>query len=87
MFVITTRYLSPTTKRGARIKAEAGDFTATVPYSHELSDLYRHYEAVKALVEKHKLNWDIKTMTWGYAGGSKGGQYVFCFPAITTTFD
>lgn len=94
MLAITTRYLSPTNKRGARIKAEVNGYTATVPYDYALSDLDRHYAdldrhyaAVKALVEKHKLNWDIKTMTWGYAGGGKGGQYVFCFPASTITFD
>lgn len=87
MIAITTKYFGPTDKRGARVKAEVNGYTATVPYDYALSDLDMHYAAVKALVEKHKLDWDIKTMTWGYTSRDRSGQYVFCFPASATTFD
>jgi hypothetical protein len=34
-----------------------------------------HFKAVKELVKKHSLDWDLSGMTYG---GVKNG-YVFCF--------
>jgi hypothetical protein len=80
MIAIQTKYISPTNTRGSRIKAFVSsdmghNFTASIPYPHHLSHELVHYEAVKALIEKHKLDWDISNMTFG---GVRDG-YVFCF--------
>jgi len=53
--------------------------SATVPYNHALSDEAVHFEAVKELVRKNSLDWDISEMVFG---GTKDG-YVFCFPEST----
>lgn len=75
MVIIKTKYLNPTNVRGARIKAEANGWTATIPYPHHESHELAHYEAVKALIEKHQLEWDISKM--GY--GSDNAGYYFTF--------
>jgi hypothetical protein len=76
MIAIQTKYLGPTNTRGSRIKAwtDSG-FSATISYPHELSYELCHFEAVKALVAKHNLAWDLTDMRYG--GTEKG--YVFCF--------
>ena len=76
MIAIHTKYISPTNTRGSRIKAftETG-FTVTIPYDYSLNHEKVHFKAVKALVQKHKLDWDLDGMTYG---GVKNG-YVFCF--------
>jgi hypothetical protein len=79
MKAIETKYLSATNTRGSRIKATAGGMSAIVPYDHSKSDVYVHFEAVKGLVEKHGLAWDVSRMVYG---GTEGG-YVFCFPQST----
>jgi hypothetical protein len=75
MKVIKTKYVKPTDTKGSRIKAIAGCFSVIVPYDYALSDVDLHYSAVKALVLKHKLDWDISDM--GY--GSDNGGYYFTF--------
>jgi hypothetical protein len=85
MIAIHTKYIAPTNNRGSRIKAYTagwGDrkgFEVTISYPHELSYEKCHFEAVKALVEKHKLDWDLSNMRWGDSADGKG--YVFCFDA------
>tara|TARA_R110000787_G_scaffold196104_1_gene307372 strand:+ start:276 stop:530 length:255 start_codon:yes stop_codon:yes gene_type:complete len=81
MKAIETKYLSATDTRGERIKATAGKLTATVPYDYALSDaaVANSFEAVKELVKKHQLEWDISKMVYG--GTNKG--YTFCFPEST----
>jgi hypothetical protein len=76
MIAIQTKYLGPTNTRGSRIKAwtDSG-FSVTISYPHEISHELCHFEAVKALVAKHALSWDITDMRYG--GTEKG--YVFCF--------
>jgi hypothetical protein len=87
MIAIHTKYISPTNTRGARIKAYTtgyGDlkgFTATISYPHEKSYHLCHFEAVKALVEKNKLDWKLDGMRWGDSADGKG--YVFCFDCST----
>ena len=76
---IKTKYLPATNRRGLRIKATAGGMSVTVPYDHSKSDVYVHFEAVKGLVEKHGLAWDVSRMVYG---GTERG-YVFCFPQST----
>jgi len=76
MKAIETKYLQATNTRGESIKATAGGMSATVPYDYSLGDAELHFEAVKGLVKKHKLEWDISTMVYG--GTDKG--YTFCFP-------
>lgn len=84
MIAIQTKYISPTNTRGSRIKAWVDSdmghhFTASIPYPHHLSYELVHFEAVKALIKKHKLDWDTKNMRFG---GVKNG-YVFCFDSST----
>ena len=75
MVIIKTKCLRPTNHNGTRIKASANGFTATIPYPHAESYEIAHFEAVKALVAKHNLDWDITNM--GY--GSDNDGYYFTF--------
>lgn len=83
MIAIHTKYIGCTNTRGSRIKAYtcAGmglkGFTATISYPHELSGVDCHFEAVKALVTKNKLDWDLTAMRYGDSADGKG--FSFCF--------
>jgi hypothetical protein len=85
MIAIHTKYLGPTNTRGSRIKAYTchyfnnnnKGFTVSVPYNHALSGVDVHFEAVKALAAKHKLDWKIDNMCYG--GSSDGRGYTFVF--------
>ena len=80
MKAIETKYLAATDTRGVRIKATVGKLTATVPYNYSLTDQSEiAFVAVRELVRKHKLDWDISKMVYG--GTDKG--YTFCFPEST----
>ena len=80
MKAIETKYLAATDTRGIRIKATVGKLTATVPYDYSLFDQPEiAFVAVRELVRKHKLDWDISKMVYG--GTDKG--YTFCFPEST----
>jgi len=76
MNTITTKYLPPTTHKGARIVATtASGIRKTISYSYELGDNFEcHAEAVHALNEV--LHWQGEMV----AGGAfKGDGYVFVF--------
>ena len=83
MIAIHTKYIPATNFRGSRIKAYTvgrnmrKGFQATIPYPYEYSHEVCHFQAVKALVEKHKLNWDLTNMRYGDSADGKG--YSFCF--------
>jgi len=78
MIAIHTKFVSATNTRGSRIKSyTSSGFTATIPYPHEKSYELCHFEAVKALVEKHNLDWNLDDMRYGDSADGKG--YVFCF--------
>ena len=85
MIAIHTTYLSASNSRGSRIKAYTaahGDFkgfTATIPYPSELSGVACHFEAVKALIEKNNLDWNLDNMRYGDSADGRG--YSFCFDA------
>lgn len=80
MIAIHTKYISATNTRGSRIKAyTVSGFSVTIPYPHEYSYEVCHFQAVKALVEKHKLDWDLTDMRFGDSADGKG--YSFCFDA------
>jgi hypothetical protein len=64
---ITSKYLSPTDRLGARyrasiVDAEGHKCNATVPYDHALSQLDNASEAVRRLIRRNCLNvsgiWD-----------------------------
>ena len=78
MISIQTKYIPATNTKGSRIKAytERG-LSVTISYPHEFSHERPHYEAVKALVKKHNLDWPIDNMCFGSSADGKG--YVFCF--------
>jgi hypothetical protein len=75
MVIIKTKVLPATNYRGTRISASANGFKATISYPYALSYEKCHFEAVKALVAKHNLDWDISDM--GY--GSDDNGYYFTF--------
>lgn len=76
MIAIQTKFISPTNTRGARIKAwTASGFSATIPYPYASGHEKSHFEAVKELVKKHNLDWNLSEMRYG---GTDNG-YVFCF--------
>jgi hypothetical protein len=76
MIAIQTKYLGPTNSRGSRIKAWTyTGRSVTISYPHEYSHEVCHFQAVKALIENHGLDWDLTDMRYG---GTEDG-YVFCF--------
>jgi len=78
MIAIHTKYLPCTNTRGSRIKAyTAAGLSATISYPHELSGEAVHFAAVKELVRKHRLLWNIDNMRFG--GSADNNGYVFCF--------
>ena len=83
MIAIHTKYIGPTNSRGSRIKAYTADsgsikgFTTTISYPHELSGHAVHFEAVKALVKKHNLEWNLEDMPYGDSADGRG--FSFCF--------
>jgi hypothetical protein len=79
---IHTKYLPATNAKGARIKAYTNSgFSAVIDYPDDLTLTKAHYEAVKALVSKHNLHWDISGMRHGDSSDGKG--FTFCFHAST----
>lgn len=85
MIAIHTKYLRPTNSRGSRIKAYTagyGDrkgFEAVIAYPHHESGVNCHFEAVKALIAKHGLEWNTNGMRYG--DSADGCGYSFCFDA------
>jgi hypothetical protein len=85
MIAIHTKYISASNSRGSRIKAYTaahGDFKGfqvTISYPSELSGVACHFEAVKALIEKNKLEWKTDGMRYGDSADGRG--YSFCFDA------
>jgi hypothetical protein len=85
MIAIHTKYIGPTNTRGSRIKAytagfgDSKGFECTIPYPHHLSGVECHFEAVVALVQKHKLDWNLTDMRYGDSADGRG--YSFCFDA------
>jgi len=75
MKAIQTKYLPATNTKGSRIKAFTNDFNVTIPFDYSLNDEQVYFKAVKELVKKYKLDWDISKMNYG---SIKDG-YVFCF--------
>lgn len=78
MIAIHTKYIPASNVRGSRIKATSDNgHSATVSYEHSLDGYLVHFEAVKALVAKHKLDWDISNMCYGGSSDGKGYTFVF----------
>jgi len=78
MIAIQTKYLGATNTKPSRIKAfTCNGHSCIISYDYALSDAKLHFKAVKAMVSKCKLDWDISKMNYG---GVKGG-YVFTFPS------
>ena len=76
MIAIQTKYLGPTNTKGDRIRAWThSGFSATVTRNNDLDDEAQCFEVVKALVKKHKLEWDVHNMV---AGSTRDG-FVFVF--------
>jgi hypothetical protein len=75
MVIIKTKYLSATDTRGARIKASANGFNKTISFPYGKSYENAHFEAVKALVARHSLDWDISNM--GYGSDDTGYYFTF----------
>jgi len=83
MIAIHTKYIRPTNSRGARIKAytaNCGDrkgFQTVIPYPYDKSYHLCHFEAVKELIKKNALDWNLSNMRYGDSADGKG--YCFCF--------
>jgi len=52
-------------------------FNATIPYPYKLSGAECHFQAVKELIKKHNLDWNIKDMRYGDSADGMG--FSFCF--------
>lgn len=87
MIAIHTKYITASNTKSSRIKAYTvgwGDrkgFTVTISFPHEFDGVRAHFEAVKALVEKNKLDWNLEGMRYGDSADGKG--YSFCFDCST----
>lgn len=83
MIAIHTKYFPATGSKGSRIKAYtvgSGDrkgFAVYISYPHEYSHELCYFQAVKALVTKYKLDWDLSNMRYGDSADGRG--YIFCF--------
>jgi hypothetical protein len=83
MIAIHTKYIKTTDIRGSRIKAytagwgEQKGFQVTIGYDDSLSTLGAHFKAVKALVKKYDLDWDLAAMRYGDSADGRG--FSFCF--------
>ena len=78
MQAIHTKYIPASNVKGSRIKATTDSgLSAIVSYEHALSGHLVHFEAVKALVAKHKLDWNIDNMCYGGSSDGKGYTFVF----------
>ena len=76
MIAIQTKVIPASNTRGTRIKAfTSSGFTATIAYPYNESYELAHFEAVKELVKKNNLPWNLENMRFG---GTESG-YVFCF--------
>lgn len=73
MKAIQTRYHGPTDRSGARIRANAGKNSATIPYPYELSGEACHAQAALALCAKLEWKGDL------IGGGLEDGSCVFVF--------
>ena len=79
MQAIHTKYIPASNVKGSRIKATSDSkLSVTISFPHEFSGHLVHFQAVKALVAKHKLNWDISNMCYGGSSDGKGYTFVFC---------
>lgn len=78
MIAIHTKYLPASNTRGSRLKAYTaahGDFKGfevTISYPHEFDGVMCHFQAVKALVAKHELNWTLDNMRYGDSADGRG---------------
>ena len=54
MQAISVKFLSPTNRRGARLKATCDRGSITIPYPHELNRTEAHAAALRALVLRFK---------------------------------
>jgi hypothetical protein len=78
MIAIHTKYYPATNFKGSRIKAyTTTKKTAVISYPHEFSHEQCHFQAVKALIKKHNLDWKTEDMRFGDSADGRG--YVFCF--------
>ena len=83
MQAIHTKFIGATNSRGSRIKAYTAGafgrkgFETTIPYDHACDSLGAHFQAVKALIEKHQLDWSTDGMRYGDSADGKG--FCFCF--------
>lgn len=77
MQAITTKYFGPTAKKGARIRASAGNgkgMSLTIDFPHHLRGSEVHAEAARALCDK--LGWAGRM----YGGRIWNGAYVWVTP-------
>lgn len=86
MQAIAVKYLPPTDRRGARLKAYCERGSITTPYPHELSRDEAPEAAAKALVakfvEEDKEKYGSENNPWTrprVAGGHPNGETVFVY--------
>ena len=78
MQYIETKYLSPTTYKGARIKATTSSGTSkTISYPYHLSGVDCHAEALKELMKK--LDWHKDEQMKNVICNETYDGYIFIF--------
>ena len=78
MQAIHTKYIPASNVKGSRIKATSDNGRSVIVSRNDaLNGHLVHFEAVKALVAKHKLDWNIDNMCYGGSSDGKGYTFVF----------
>jgi len=79
MLAIHTKFIPATNRKGSRIRAKSDNGHSVIVSRNDALDGHLvHFEAVKALVIKHRLDWDISNMCYGGSSDGKGYTFVFC---------
>ena len=85
MIAIHTKYIAATNSRGSRIKAYTASsrhlksFQIVIAYPYEFDGVDCHFQAVKALIIKNNLDWNLDNMRYGDSADGRG--FSFCFDA------
>ncbi len=78
MQAIHTKYVPASNTKPSRIRATSDSgLTIIVSRDDSFTGHMVHFQAVKALVTKHKLDWNIDNMCFGGSSDGKGFTFVF----------
>lgn len=82
MIAILTKYLGPTDKRGARVKAyTCNGHSVTIPFDDSLADVRAHLKAAQKLA-REQFNYLLLCETMCYGGTAEGYAFTFTISTV-----